>query len=496
MSTKSLNDWFSSGRKVIDSLENGIDNKQKDTRINELEKEIESYKQSAKRSRIQDPNDLNVKLNNMIRQNDELKKEVEELKYKKRTPLAPIKTENDSNKNILSMLKNSTPTKPKPQTTNAEIRPVSQDDLGTSSPQRLNNINDGSDLVPTQQTLDSEDFERPNYKYPQFKRPSEESIKPKRHIPIVPDTIDLRAQHFEVPSSPVQPEQSSTDDSEDKLSSPSQSKGNFPSAKVKYEPDDSVEILDSQQDEEDLEFVNNIKEETLKPSLPTPQTSSKFKTPLNFQKLNFKRSMLHTPDDSTPMKKPNKRSKSSTVYDLTRNPIKDCDWIIEDFKINPAKNGDVDFAFHEVLRGDKRQCAHGSTCKDCEKFYKNAQGDNPQAKIGSTKSGLKWNDESNYYTKPDNLVSKTSRHRTIFDRVPSPPGFGDFDFPSTQEQKKNREKSDAIRRKKAYERLFSAIKQGKFMFRDPRFNEAIEKNNYTIDEDIFDKYINIDLENI
>lgn len=439
-------------------------------------KQCEAQMRLNEKGKGQDFNRLNSKLNEALITIEQLKKENEELKYKKRAPLAPIKVENSDNSNILNLLKQ----REKVQTTGVtplirhdkpiSVQPPSREDQDFHSSSQHHLSNHSSELAPTQFTMEGDEPESGDHKPMYQTNYYDQTYDQKDNVPVFQETIDLRAHNDQIPpSSPIIKSESQ----KEVHSSPISNR-----VKIKTEDCDSIEEIKDSQNQTDDELDRYF---------PTPKTTTKFQTPSHItQNLNFKKSLLHTPDDLTPMKNI-KKAKTSTTLDLSINPIRNRPWIPEDFKINPAKNGDLDFAYHSVLRGENRQCVHGKSCKDCENFYRVAQGD----KIPKSNTGLRWNAQSPV---TQNIIAKTSRHRTIWDRVESPPGFGDFDFPDTQQQKKNREKSDKIRDKKAYERLYSAINNGRFMFRNKTFNEALQSKSYTLDQSVFEKYINVDLD--
>lgn len=437
----------------------------------------------------QDYNRLNVKYNQAIKEKEQLEIELEKLKYKKRTPLSPSNHANTDNPGILGMLKQTT--KPmqstkKPESIyidkeNQQPLPKKSTTISMSSSQNHDRTYESSDLAPTQFTMDGDELEthKPTYQKPRYQH--YETFDPKDNIPIMEDSIDLRVPAIEIPpSSPTVKSEALSQDLEEVHSSPITTRNPI---KVKKEETDSLEIVDSQDGSDDLNA-----------HFPTPKTATKFQTPFNIPKsFDMKKSLLHTPDDLTPMKKAKKSktmknpilSSSTKKFDFTNNPKENREWIYEDFKIDPSKNDNYDYAYDAVLRGAERRCQHGKSCKNCENFYKIAKGD--QIKPGF--AGPQWNAESSKLNGNQNIISKSSRHRTIWDREASPPGFGDFDFPNTQQQKENKEKSLKIRRNKAYKRLFSALNNGKYLFKDNAYNEALKNNDYSIDESVFSKYI-------
>ncbi|KAK3931903.1 DNA endonuclease RBBP8 [Frankliniella fusca] len=79
------------------------------------------------------------------------------------------------------------------------------------------------------------------------------------------------------------------------------------------------------------------------------------------------------------------------------------------FDKKPSKKEAPSYAYQEkTVRGKKRKALPGQTCYKCEGFYKAA---------GIEKKG----------------INKCSKHRQQWARQPSPKGFWDLEFPSTQE---------------------------------------------------------------
>jgi hypothetical protein len=65
------------------------------------------------------------------------------------------------------------------------------------------------------------------------------------------------------------------------------------------------------------------------------------------------------------------------------------------------------------------------------------------------------------------LANKNGRHRHAYERRKSPPGFWETDFPTTQEEMVNREKSKAFMRELVQQRYDQAMRPGgAYIFRD------------------------------
>ncbi|KAG5354356.1 hypothetical protein CJU90_4169 [Yarrowia sp. C11] len=135
---------------------------------------------------------------------------------------------------------------------------------------------------------------------------------------------------------------------------------------------------------------------------------------------------------------------------------------LTDFVINPAFNGDLDFAYAETVRGAKRQCEHGGECRQCDEFYK-------MAGPGVVSAAPQWGAEDSGRGRKmgiEETIDASSRHRNRWKRAPSPPGFWRSDFPSTQEIIEEKKQAEENRRKEIEARYKSAISGGKWMFRD------------------------------
>jgi len=167
---------------------------------------------------------------------------------------------------------------------------------------------------------------------------------------------------------------------------------------------------------------------------------------------------------------------------------------LEDFKVNPAYNQGYDYAFKDVVRKkDERRCLPGCTRPDCcgNKFralaqllqdtasdrpYTLSQEDRDQELLEEFMgdNAYKLNNmsaeerkEMLLQAKTRDLANKNGRHRHAYDRRPSPPGFWEADFPTTQEELQNREKSKEYVRRLVEERYAEAMRPGgAYIFRD------------------------------
>ncbi|KAK9332740.1 hypothetical protein V1520DRAFT_334178 [Lipomyces starkeyi] len=158
-----------------------------------------------------------------------------------------------------------------------------------------------------------------------------------------------------------------------------------------------------------------------------------------------------------------------------RKPLGEREWTLEDFVINPNYNHNLDYAFHDVVRGRERNCIHGKDCRDCQAFYKLV------GPVTPLPSGPKWNDNSpatpsraeKGTPSGDDAVQKmiatASRHRTLWERPPSPVGFWRSEFPSTQEEIEEKQEARRRYQEKVQERYEEALKNGKYLFKERAF---------------------------
>ncbi|KAF8540777.1 hypothetical protein BDD12DRAFT_831976 [Trichophaea hybrida] len=139
------------------------------------------------------------------------------------------------------------------------------------------------------------------------------------------------------------------------------------------------------------------------------------------------------------------------------------------FKINPAANQGLNYAYHEIVRDrEERRCLPGCTracCRGLGKFIEAAglpltQRRGPKWRSSSPAPSQQPEDEEVF-------VDRYGRHREAFPRRVSPPGFWESDMPDTPTLKKQHEEADRIERKKVEMRRKEAEKgdKGKFMRR-------------------------------
>lgn len=192
-----------------------------------------------------------------------------------------------------------------------------------------------------------------------------------------------------------------------------------------------------------------------------------------------------TPTTTTPM--PSKPK--VTARRLRDQPL--ASLTMESFKVNPKFNNGHSFAFTEVVRNrDERAEIPG--CVDpncCGKYFRAmAQSELEAAgpslihragdialledylgdqvyKLGSMTRQEK--EELWLEAKTRELANKHGKHRHRFTRRQSPPGFWNADFPSTQENQKDREEGEKREKRMIEERYREAMREGgRWLFRD------------------------------
>lgn len=155
------------------------------------------------------------------------------------------------------------------------------------------------------------------------------------------------------------------------------------------------------------------------------------------------------------------------------------------FKLNPARNQGLDYAFKEVVRGEQRKCLPGCMRADCcgEKFRAmvRATGIEYDAErhrslleehLGDQKNALQQMSEPALNgllieAKARQLANQFGKHRQAYERARSPPGFWRTDMPSTQELAKDRIEADRMERERIVERLSEAMRpDGLWKFAD------------------------------
>ncbi|KAJ5169098.1 uncharacterized protein N7482_004692 [Penicillium canariense] len=157
---------------------------------------------------------------------------------------------------------------------------------------------------------------------------------------------------------------------------------------------------------------------------------------------------------------------------------------LDHFKINPARNQGLDYAYDTVVRKkDDRKCMSGCTRPGCcgDRFRAMArmgiQGANASAEskeedqqileeyVGEDRHllhGLSDKNRENLLVEARArvLADQYGRHRHTHQRARSPPGFWRTDMPSTQEIETDREAARRMEREKVEERYREAMRPG------------------------------------
>ncbi|MCJ1384949.1 hypothetical protein MMC17_008067 [Xylographa soralifera] len=172
---------------------------------------------------------------------------------------------------------------------------------------------------------------------------------------------------------------------------------------------------------------------------------------------------------------------------------------LDDFKLNPAANYGVDFAFNQVIRNKyQRRCLPNCTKPECcgDKFHKIVRiGGIPAPQTRGLWDSSQTDDAEQDYrllqdftslntetlesmstaekslllerAKAQKFGSEYGRHRHVHERAASPPGFWRTEMPTTQEVEGDKEKALIVEREKIEGRYQEAMKgSGKWVFRD------------------------------
>lgn len=157
------------------------------------------------------------------------------------------------------------------------------------------------------------------------------------------------------------------------------------------------------------------------------------------------------------------------------------------FKINPAWNGGFDYAYEDVVRGrEARKCLPGCTRPECcgskfkaladtlpadknmtdDELLREFLGPGSEEKIRTLTPLARVN--LIHEARAKSLANQYGKmHRVAYDRAQSPPGFWNTDFPSTQEDKENREQARRMEREEIEKRYQEAKRgDGRWLFAD------------------------------
>ncbi|KAI0849325.1 SAE2-domain-containing protein, partial [Daldinia vernicosa] len=223
----------------------------------------------------------------------------------------------------------------------------------------------------------------------------------------------------------------------------------------------------------ELPFNKNDPRKTSKlpQSYDTPETSHSKRTPGN---TNAKR-----PSDD--------REKGSTpggIRPLRERPKSELG--IADFKINPNSNEGYDYAFTDVVRNKNERaslegCVQEGCCGQTFRLQARAKRDQTGTVDFQTLLEKHMGDEAwklSTMTKAEKeelwleaktreLANEHGKHRHRFHRAASPVGFWRADFPSTQEEQRDREEAAKVTRRIVDERYREAMRPGgRWVFRD------------------------------
>lgn len=150
-------------------------------------------------------------------------------------------------------------------------------------------------------------------------------------------------------------------------------------------------------------------------------------------------------------------------------------WELSDFVPNLEHGSGVSHAFNEPLRGGptKKSCVHGTNCPDCLDFLTLA---GPGYVAPSHVPD--WNSETSRVSKltaPSMGPGAAGKHKSIYRRSSTPPGFWNSGFPSTQETKRNNEEARKKVESEVRERAKESVQwNGRYRFKDERVRKRIE----------------------
>ncbi|KAI1462731.1 SAE2-domain-containing protein [Annulohypoxylon moriforme] len=182
-----------------------------------------------------------------------------------------------------------------------------------------------------------------------------------------------------------------------------------------------------------------------------------------------------------------RRSTDGVVSDAT--PLRErpkSELGIGDFKINPNANEGYDFAFTDVVRNKNERanlagCVREGCCGQIFRLQARAQRGQTSAPDFQTLLEKYLGDDAwklSTMTKPEKeelwleaktqeLANELGKHRHRFHRAASPVGYWRIDFPSTQEEQRDREEAARVTRQTVEERYREAMRPGgRWLFRD------------------------------
>lgn len=163
----------------------------------------------------------------------------------------------------------------------------------------------------------------------------------------------------------------------------------------------------------------------------------------------------------------------------------------EDFKPNPRYNDGLTYVFDEVVRGKEARaalsgCIDLNCCGKTFRHFAEAERKTIGSSVTSRAEDIKlletylgdeaWRlgtmspgekEEAWLLAKTWELANKFGKHRQRYSRMPTPPGFWNVDFPSTQERAEERRQAQDIRAALVLQRYREAMRpNGAWLFRD------------------------------
>ncbi|KAK4685524.1 hypothetical protein P7C73_g4625, partial [Tremellales sp. Uapishka_1] len=117
--------------------------------------------------------------------------------------------------------------------------------------------------------------------------------------------------------------------------------------------------------------------------------------------------------------------------------------VLDEYEIDPDKNQGNKYQYHDVVRKkDERKKMHGGDCECCQGYYE-AIGTLPRFNQGPV-----WKDDAETHADAKEHQNKVSRHRDTWEKAPTPPGYWQIGFPTTQEVAVQNEKADTMDKEK------------------------------------------------
>ncbi|KAI1467880.1 SAE2-domain-containing protein [Daldinia caldariorum] len=194
-----------------------------------------------------------------------------------------------------------------------------------------------------------------------------------------------------------------------------------------------------------------------------------------------------TPGNVSAKRQPGDKAKGSTTN--SARPLRErpkSELGIADFKINPRSNEGYDYAFTDVVRNKNERanlegCVQDGCCGEAFRLQARAKRDQTgpvdfQALLEKHLGDEAWKlstmtkvekEDMWFEAKTRELANEHGRHRHRFHRAASPVGFWRADFPSTQEEQRDREEAAKVTRRIIDERYREAMRPGgRWIFRD------------------------------